>query len=215
VQRFRAAGGKGLNITLPFKQEAFGLCRIVSERARRAQAGQYAGARKPASATTPTASAWCAIAEPQPAPSGRWLLLGAGGAAQGVVGPLLDAGASRLVIANRTASKAKELAERFPGCCRSGLRGIGRRIRPGDQRDPLPASSTKPHPCRRGCCGPVFSRTTWCTDAKRPSWPRRKSAGARTSDGLGMLVEQAAEVVLHLARRAPADAPVLAELRGS
>src|SRR5919106_17420 len=54
------------------------------------------------------------------------LVLGAGGAAQGVVGALLEAGVARLVIANRTASKARALAARFPGASACGYDALAR-----------------------------------------------------------------------------------------
>jgi len=147
-------------------------------------------------------------------PFGQVLLLGAGGAAQGVVGPLLDAGASRVVIANRTASKAKELAERFPGAAGQGYEGLAGEFdlvinatSAGliDETPPLP-----PGLLRAGVLAydMVYGRET-------PFLAAAKKAGARTSDGLGMLVEQAAESFFIWRGVRPQTRPVLAKLRGS
>lgn len=87
------------------------------------------------------------------------LLMGAGGAAQGVVRSLRDAGLARLVIANRTISRAQALAARFPGVQACGYEALS---------------------------GERFDLAVNATSAAR-------AAGARACDGLGMLVEQAAE----------------------
>jgi len=213
VQRFRAAGGKGLNVTLPFKQEAFGLCRSVSERARRAQAVNTLVLETGFGDNTDGIGLVRDLQNLNQ-PFRQVLLLGAGGAAQGVVGPLLDAGASRVVIANRTASKAKELAERFPGAAGQGYEGLAGEFdlvinatSAGliDETPPLP-----PGLLRAGVLAydMVYGRET-------PFLAAAKRAGARTSDGLGMLVEQAAESFFIWRGVRPQTRPVLAKLRGS
>ena len=213
VQRFHAAGGKGLNVTLPFKQEAFGLCRSVSERARRAQAVNTLVLETGFGDNTDGIGLVRDLQNLNQ-PFGQVLLLGAGGAAQGVVGPLLDAGASRVVIANRTASKAKELAERFPGAAGQGYEGLAGEFdlvinatSAGliDETPPLP-----PGLLRAGVLAydMVYGRET-------PFLAAAKKAGARTSDGLGMLVEQAAESFFIWRGVRPQTRPVLAKLRGS
>ena len=213
VQRFRAVGGKGLNVTLPFKQEAFGLCRSVSERARRAQAVNTLVLETGFGDNTDGIGLVRDLQNLNQ-PFGQVLLLGAGGAAQGVVGPLLDAGASRVVIANRTASKAKELAERFPGAAGQGYEGLAGEFdlvinatSAGliDETPPLP-----PGLLRAGVLAydMVYGRET-------PFLAAAKRAGARTSDGLGMLVEQAAESFFIWRGVRPQTRPVLAKLRGS
>ena len=214
VQRFRAGGGKGLNVTLPFKQEAFQLCSSVSERARRAQAVNTLVLETGFGDNTDGVGLVRDLSQNLDCRFSNVLLLGAGGAAQGVVGPLLEAGASRLVIANRTASKATALAERFPGACGQGYDRLT-----GDfdlvinatsaglagEAPPLP-----PGLLRSGVLAydMVYGRET-------PFLAAAKRAGARVSDGLGMLVEQAAESFFIWRGVRPQTRPVLAALRGS
>ena len=214
VQRFRAGGGKGLNVTLPFKQEAFRFCSSVSERARRAQAVNTLVLETGFGDNTDGVGLVRDLSQNLECRFRNVLLLGAGGAAQGVVGPLLEAGASRLVIANRTASKAKALAARFPGASGQGYDGLA-----GDfdlvinatsaglagEAPPLP-----PGLLRTGVLAydMVYGRET-------PFLAAAKRAGARASDGLGMLVEQAAESFFIWRGVRPQTRPVLAALRGS
>ena len=138
--------------------------------------------------------------------------MGAGGAAQGVVQPLLDAGVSSLVIANRTAARAHELARRF-----AGVRGCGY----GDLSEAfdvlvnatsaglqgelpaLPAGSFAPGAFAYDM---VYGRET-------PFMGFARQCGARASDGIGMLVEQAAESFRIWRGVAPETAPVLAALK--
>jgi len=214
VQRFRAAGGKGLNVTLPFKQEAFRLCRTVSARARRAQAVNTLVLETGFGDNTDGIGLVRDLSQNLNCSFRNVLLLGAGGAAQGVVGPLLEAGASRVVIANRTASRAKALAERFAGASGHGYDGLSGEFDLvinatsaglADEAPPLP-----PGLLRGGVLAydMVYGRET-------PFLAAAKKAGARTSDGLGMLVEQAAESFFIWRGVRPQTRPVLAKLRGA
>jgi shikimate dehydrogenase len=214
VERFRAEGGRGLNVTVPFKHEAFRLCREVSDRARIAQAVNTLVLETGFGDNTDGVGLVRDISQNLRYRFRSVLLLGAGGAAQGVVGALLDAGATRLFIANRTASKAKELAARFPGVTGGGyleLRGNfdlvinATSAGLGDEALDIPSS--------------VFNDKVLAYDMvygrETPFLAAARLAGARTADGLGMLVEQAAESfhLWHGVR--PETRPVLDKLRGS
>ncbi|MDX1391200.1 MAG: shikimate dehydrogenase, partial [Rheinheimera sp.] len=116
-QQFVAAGGKGGNVTVPFKEQAFQLADVVSERARQAGAvntlyinseGQLCGDN------TDGIGLVADLLRLNVDLKGiRVLLLGAGGACRGVIGPLLAAGVSNIVLANRTVSKAEAIANQF------------------------------------------------------------------------------------------------------
>jgi len=114
VENFRAAGGRGLNVTLPFKLEAFELAQERSDRAADAQAVntlKFDGSTLYGDNTDGVGLLRDIEHNLGFAIQGRSvLLMGAGGAAQGVVGPLLSARPERLVIANRTVEKAQRLA---------------------------------------------------------------------------------------------------------
>ncbi|HEX6156775.1 MAG TPA: shikimate dehydrogenase, partial [Burkholderiales bacterium] len=184
VERFRAGGGKGLNVTLPFKQQAFRFCSSASERARRAQAVNTLVLETGFGDNTDGVGLVRDLSQNLSCRFRNVLLLGAGGAAQGVVGPLLEAGASRLVIANRTVSKAKALAERFPGASGQGYDGLASDFDLvinatsaglAGEAPPLP-----PGLLRTGVLAydMVYGRET-------PFLAAAKRAGARASDGLG------------------------------
>lgn len=214
AEHFRAAGGKGLNVTLPFKQEAFGLCRAVSERARVAQAVNTLVLETGFGDNTDGIGLVRDLSRNLNCAFSSVLLLGAGGAAQGVVGALLDAGAARVVIANRTVSKAQGLAARFPGASASGYADLAGEFDLvinatsaglAGELPPLPAGIL-----RSGVLAydMVYGRET-------PFLAAARRAGARTCDGLGMLVEQAAESFLIWRGVRPAARPVLEKLRGA
>jgi len=100
VAAFLAAGGKGLNVTLPFKEEAYALCAEVSERAKLARAVNTLVFREKISGdnTDGVGLVRDLAGNLKVDPRGkRVLLMGAGGAAQGVAGALLEAGAAALV----------------------------------------------------------------------------------------------------------------------
>ncbi len=218
VEEFRASGGKGLNVTLPFKEEAFRYCADSSLRARAAEAVNTLVLDRAAPYGDNTDGA--GLVRDLEANLGfslggkRVLLAGAGGAARGVVEPLLAAGAARLVIANRTATKARALAARFAGvlgCGYDGLAGeafelVVNATSAGlsNEAPALPRSVF-----RDGCLAydMLYGRDT-------PFLAMARAAGARASDGLGMLVEQAAESFCLWRGLRPDTRPVLAKLRG-
>ena len=219
VERFRAAGGRGLNVTLPFKREAFELCAQATPRARDAQAvntlvldrERIFGDNTDGVGLVRDLAGNLGF----DAAGARILLLGAGGAAQGVLGPLAQAGPAVLVIANRTPARAEALAARVPGTGACGFAGLAGRefdlvvnatsAGLGGELPPLPRT--------------LFARGALAYDMmygrETEFLAMARAAGARTSDGLGMLVEQAAESFFVWRGVRPATAPVLAALRAA
>jgi shikimate dehydrogenase len=217
VERFRAGGGKGLNVTLPFKQQAFRLCARVSERARVAQAVNTIVLEGGFGDNTDGLGLVRDISQnlQLELKARRILLLGAGGAAQGVIGALLEAGVARLVIANRTVSKANVLAERFGRASACGYDALG-----GERFDVVInatsaglADESPPVPEK------LFGKSVLAYDMvygrETPFLAAARRAGARGCDGLGMLVEQAAESFFIWRGVRPQTRPVLEKLRGA
>jgi shikimate dehydrogenase len=216
---FRAAGGRGANVTVPFKEEAFGLCETTSERSRLAGAVntlKLDGAEIVGDTTDGVGLVRDLVGNLEMDLAGaRVLLVGAGGAARGVLGSLLDAGVQELVIANRTAGKAVALAARFPGVACSALEELTGRsfdiVINATSAGLAGAAPTLP--------AGILTKGTLAYDMvygrDTPFLAAARAAGARASDGLGMLVEQAAES-FHLWRGVrPQTGPVLAELRSA
>ncbi|MDW7748391.1 shikimate dehydrogenase, partial [Halomonas sp.] len=116
-RRFVAEGGRGANVTVPFKEEAFRLCDTLSERARRAGAVNtliLGGNGLTYGDTTDGIGLVRDLKRHGVALAGaRGLVLGAGGAVRGVLEPLLAEGPASLFVANRTAAKAEALAADF------------------------------------------------------------------------------------------------------
>jgi shikimate dehydrogenase len=151
-------------------------------------------------------------------PGKRLLLLGAGGAARGVIGPLLDARPSLLVVANRTADKAVELARVFR---ESGhIEGCGLEALAGRSFDVIINATAAGLRGEVPVLPPgVVQVHSWCYDmmyADEPtafvSWAQKLGA-PRALDGLGMLVEQAAESYYLWRGVRPVTAPVIRALR--
>lgn len=222
ARAFREAGGKGLNVTVPFKQDAWVFADLLSARAERAGAvntlifepGGVRGDNTDGVGLVRdlTANHGYRLA------GQRVLLLGAGGAARGVLQPLLMEKPAQLVVANRTADKALELALRFSDLGRVSASGFAELAERqfdlivnataaglSDAVPQLPAG--------------VLAPDGWCYDlmyGEEPTafvrWGREQGA-AQSLDGLGMLVEQAAES-FHLWRGVwPETGPVIAALR--
>ena len=225
VAAFRASGGRGMNITVPFKEEAWRLADRLTERARLAGAVNtfvfsddvLGDNTDGAGLVRDLETLGCRL------PGTRVLLLGAGGAARGVILPLLDAGVARLFIANRTADKARALQAQFASRDRRGALGAGgwadaaeapydvvinaTSASLSDEAPPLPAGLYAPDSLAYDM---VYGRglTAYLKQA-------REQGAARLADGLGMLVEQAAEAFALWRGVRPDTAAVRATLRAA
>jgi shikimate dehydrogenase len=224
VQLFKAQNGKGLNVTLPFKQEAWELVSDRTPRAERAGAVNTIVVRDDGRLTGDNTDGVGLLRDLEAnhgaVINGRdVLMLGAGGAARGVLEPLLAAKPARLLIANRTPDRARRLARDFrdvgdvAGC---GLDQLE------DQQFDLIINATA-----AGVTGEVpaipdgaLRRGGWCYDMfyslDEPTsfvrWGLAHGA-SKTIDGLGMLVEQAAESFAVWRGVHPNTADVLVHLR--
>lgn len=216
VDSFRAAGGKGLNVTLPFKGDAFRYCTRPSERARAARAVNTLAFGDEVRGETTDGPGLVADVERNldfPLRGRRVLLMGAGGAAQGVVAALLEARVASLVIANRTPGKAQELAGRFAGTTGSGYGALE------GQAFDLIVNATSSGLSGDAIALPagVMHREVLAYDMvygrETPFMESARKAGARVSDGLGMLVEQAAESFRIWRGMRPETGDVLRRLR--
>ncbi len=217
VVQFIAAGGRGANVTVPFKEEAYKLAKRLSPRAQRAGAvntlsfddsgivgDNTDGAGLVADLTR---NLNCHL------DGKRILLLGAGGAARGVIEPLLEQQPTALVIANRTVSRAQELAELFG----NGVTACS--FEAADTPFDIVINATA-----ASLAGelPPLSPTLFTADTlaydmmygrDTPFLSFARTHGAATSDGLGMLVEQAAEAFFVWRGVRPDTTAVIAALR--
>jgi len=219
AMRFAREGGRGANVTVPFKLEAFALAQARSARAERAGASNtlaWRGTHWFGDNTDGVGLVRDLTVNLDVSPAGRDILvLGAGGAGHGILGPLLATGPRSLVISNRTAARAEELARLFaadgPIAARTfaELGATSANLTAVDHADAtaLPWPET------------VFAPGALAYDLKyavEPTpfvhWARLHGA-ARAVDGLGMLIEQAAESFLLWRGVRPDTAPVFALLR--
>lgn len=217
VAAFRDAGGRGANVTVPFKEQAY---LLASERTDRADAAGavntlvFDGTDILGDNTDGTGLVNDLVNNLGCDPAGRRvLLLGAGGAARGVGLPLMARAPAELFIANRTAYKARELSARFD-CYGGGFDALaGRRFdlvinataaSLAGELPPLPED--------------LFARGALAYDMMygrdTPFLAFARARGARVADGLGMLVEQAAEAFYVWRGLRPDTASVIAQLRG-
>jgi len=200
---FFKAGGKGLNITMPFKLDALEFADTLTERARLAGAVNTLAQQQDGSILGDTTDGLGLVADISinlswPIAAKSVLVLGAGGAVRGVLEPLLQELPNKLVLANRTAAKAELLAQQFSHL--GQISGGGFDDLAGQQFDlvingtaaslagdlpPLPAGLLSPQACcydmAYGNEPTVFMR-----------WASEQGA-VDCADGLGMLVGQAAE----------------------
>jgi len=203
VDRFRDEGGRGLNITVPLKELAFSYAGAHSERARRAGAVNTlrfdangdvfadntdgAGFVRDLEVNQEFALAGACV-----------LLLGAGGAARGVLGPLLDRAPERVVLANRTVSRAEALAAAFRGA--GNVASCALEAIPTQRFDlVINATATGLSGAGLPLVADHLAARALCYDMMygvRPTAFLEQARGlgaARCVDGRGMLVEQAAE----------------------
>ena len=225
LQRFFDEGGVGANVTVPFKRDAFALARTASLRAQQAGAANFLMWRDDHWYCDNTDGAGLVRdIETNLQVSLRdkhVLLLGAGGAARGVIGPLFLRSPKQIVVVNRTAARATELVAAYEKQYAASAQTVDALVAQAMKFDvvinatssslsgalPLPDSAT------------IFAPDALAYDmmyGKQPtlfmSWALRQGA-SRVADGLGMLVEQAAESYVQWRSVLPQAAPIIAQLR--
>ena len=215
--------GRGANVTVPFKEDAYRLANSLTERAQRAGAvntlskladGTLLGDNTDGAGLVRdlTVNAGLSLQ------GKRILLLGAGGAVRGALEPLLAEQPASLIIANRTVEKAELLAELFDDLGPVSASGFDWLREPVDviinatsaslSGDVPPIAGSLIEPGKTFCYDMMYAKepTAFCR------WAAEQGA-AVAMDGLGMLVEQAAEAFFLWRGVRPDSAPVLAELR--
>jgi shikimate dehydrogenase len=224
VADFFACGGRGLNVTLPFKSRAHALAGFASERANAAGAANFL-TRDPDGQVVADNTDGKGLVTDMVGNAGwslggaRILILGAGGAVMGVMSTLLAEDPSTIHIVNRTASRAEALAARWSNSSVSGggyetadamdwdviINGTSTGLS-GD-RPALPASIA----LARGCV--CYDMAYGEAAAPFLAWSREQGAND-VRDGLGMLVEQAAESYFLWLGEYPQTQSLLSALRG-
>ncbi len=233
VRDFFRGGGRGLNVTVPHKQAALRLADTLTERARRAGAVNTLARGADGKLLGDNTDGAGLVRDLEfnlgfKLRGARVLLLGAGGAARGVLAPLLEAGVASIVIRNRHAARAQQLAREFAD--------LGAVVAP-----PAAGAASAPAHAYDAGFDLILNATSASLRDELPPMPvdavgtqtltydlayadhdtvfvrwARKAGAARAVMGLGMLVEQAAESFLLWRGVRPETAPVLAALgRGS
>ena len=236
AKSFFVDGGKGMNVTIPFKLDAQEFADVLTARAQLAGAvntlrienGKIFGDNTDGAGLVRDLSAQGIKIQ-----GARILLLGAGGAARGVLGPLLEQSPKELIIANRSSPKADELAQLFSELAAayqvvlasvtlSDLEGSDKTLSPFDLIiNATSAGLSNESPVSDVAASHIFIPQTFAYDmvyGKVTAFMQQAlHRGSRVSDGLGMLVEQAADAFLiwrgaHLNKSIDPRA-VLSELR--
>lgn len=221
AKAFFADGGKGCNVTLPFKEDAYQFASRLTERAQLAGAvntlkklddGEIIGDNTDGAGLVQDLLQHQVVLE-----GARILIIGAGGAARGVIKPLLDQKPTSLTITNRTFSKAEELAELFSAY---GLVTAKEMNTIAEEYDvvinstsaslsgELPAISSSVFATNSTSYDMMYGKG----DTTFNQWAKQHGA-AHAYDGLGMLVGQAAESFMLWRGLRPGAKQILRELR--
>lgn len=222
VRGFAAAGGRGMNVTVPHKEAAFELCKTHGPEALAARAVNTISFKQGSMHGDNTDGTGfirdVCVNHEQAITAKRVLVLGAGGAARGIIGPILEQRPKALVIANRTIERAQDLQQDLGSppqlsICRFGeledmepfdivINATSAGIR-GEQ-PPFPVS--------------LVGDKTFCYDlaySLKPTpfveWSSSHGAG-RAVQGWGMLVEQAADSYAIWRGKRPDTGPILSQL---
>ncbi|MCV6614357.1 MAG: shikimate dehydrogenase [Cellvibrionaceae bacterium] len=221
MDEFFADLGCGANITVPFKLEAMAYADQLSERASRAGAVNTLVRREDGSIFGDNTDGIGMVRDIRQRlgwtiGAARVLILGAGGAVRGVLAPLLAEAPAEVYIANRTVAKAAQLADAFAdlGPVRAG--GFGD-IEPGydliiNGTAASLAGELPPLPAGLGAGAHCYDMMYGAKPTVFMQWGQQQGAAA-SADGLGMLVEQAAESFYIWRDQRPDTAPVMAALR--
>ena len=223
VRTLAENGGRGCNVTVPFKHAAWKLAARASDGAARAQAANTLLFEQPGAWYADNTDGPGLVNDLATLPGGRLAgaricLVGAGGASAGILAALLQARPRRLLLANRTLERARELADRHGDLSRVGV------CTPADIGAQAPfdllinSTSLGHHRAAPALAREWLAPGGLCYDlnygaAAKPLRLACAHLGFAYSDGLGMLVGQAALSFELWTGRRPDPAAVLAELR--
>ena len=217
---FFEAAGRGLSVTVPFKAEALALAVDATQRARLAGAANTLAVR-PGGGLLADNTDGIGLVRDLTLNVGiglagkRILLLGAGGAARGVIGPLLAESPAALFVANRNGDRSASLASHF--CASGPLDGGGFDEIEGTWDVIINATSAGLHggeiPLDPECFAADALAYEMVYGVETPFMAFARAIGAQVHDGLGMLVEQAAEQFSLWRGVRPDTVPVIAALR--
>jgi shikimate dehydrogenase len=222
VEDFFAAGGKGLNVTVPFKTRAYDMAQQLSLRAQSAGAvntlwqeqGRLHGDNTDGAGLVRDLTHNLGLS----LEGKKILILGAGGAVRGVLLPLFGQQPQSITIANRTLEKAQALLSVVPSHGVTRVEAQGLHDLPSGNDVIIQATSAGLQGGAPEVPAHCYSSNTWAYDmlyAATPT-PFLRAASQHTAhctDGLGMLVEQAAEAYYLWRGIRPDTSPVIAQLR--
>lgn len=227
ISDFVAEGGRGANVTVPFKEEAYRRCDRLTDRAARAGAvntlqfidGGVHGDNTDGAGLVRDIS----VNLGRSLAGQRILLLGAGGASRGVIAPLLAEKPAVLVIANRSPDKAQQLAAAFADLAAGAVPSGGAFAQLAGQQFDVVINATSASlsgdslPLPAGIFAPgSLAYDMMYGKGETPFLALARAQGAANcADGLGMLVEQAAEAFTVWRGKRPETAGVLASLRAA
>lgn len=222
IHDFLRDGGRGLNVTVPFKEKAFQLASDLSERAELAGAVNTLIVATGGELRGDNTDGAGLVRDLQQNhgfdfQAKRILLLGAGGASRGVIGPLLEQEPSSLTIANRTMSRAEALAQQFMALGPVAASGFDQLAGRFDLIINATAAGLKEQVPNIG--NGLLKETGWTYDMMYSDQPTAfvkwglAQGAVKALDGLGMLVEQAAESFWLWRNVRPDTAPVIKMLR--
>lgn len=229
LKNFFANGGKGLNITLPFKLKAYHFADEVTQRAQLAEAVNTLIKLESGKILGDNTDGYGLIQDllenqQQKVKGKNILLIGAGGAVQGVLGPLLDQKPKKIILTNRTLTKAQVLANKFSNkgnISALGFDELNQRTKNKQEHFDIiingsSASVTGEIP---PLASHIISKETFCYDMMYQKggtafthWVELQGC-KKHSDGLGMLVEQAAEAFFLWRHCRPETKTVIKNLR--
>ena len=224
VEMFQISGGKGLNVTVPFKLDAYRFADNLNDLAARAEAVNTLTFNDDGSVTGANTDGIGIIRDLRQnhhidIAEKRILVLGAGGAVRGILQPLLNENPATVMIANRTTEKAITLAEDFTdlgNISGGGFDDIGTKhfdlIINGTAASLQGEVPPIPESClaEQGSCYDMMYSAN--NDTAFVTWAKQQNA-TKALDGLGMLVEQAAESFYLWRKIRPNTQPVLNALR--
>ena len=216
VSDFFSATGKGLNVTLPFKQRAFAMAYRRSERCIKAGAANTLWCEEDRIVADNTDGAGLIrdLSHHFSLINTRVLILGAGGAARGIIHPLLDAQVKQLAIANRSSEPLKHLQAEIPQIDCLSLANLE-----GEFDLIINATSAGVQDTQLTLPKYILQNQPFCYDLSykhRGSTPfidYAQQQSCQAIDGLGMLVEQAAESFYLWHGIRPDTKPILANIK--